>query len=112
MIATIQITDKIGMFTYLTLTDHWYESKNYWRVNDGYTHQLKYLKGEYDRIPGYCLHLYGYGDDASLVRVMRLDLKPGKYPLEKGFTHTGEIYREAALSAKPGAIEYEVIGVH
>lgn len=112
MIATIQVTDKIGIFTYLTLTDHWYESGNYWRVKDGYTHQLKYINGQYNRIPGYCLHLYAFGDDASQIRVMRLDLKPGKYPFESGYKDTGEIYKDAALGAEAGAIEYEVFGVY
>jgi hypothetical protein len=111
MIAIIQVTDKIGMFTYLSLTDHWYESENFWRVRDGYTHQLKYLNGKYTRIPGFCLHLYGFGDDASQIRVMRLDIKSGKYPFEKGYTDTGEIYKEAALGAEAGNMEYEVIGV-
>jgi hypothetical protein len=111
MLASIQVTDRLGLFTYLTLTDHWYESKNYWRLSDGYTHKLKYGKGEYERTPGSFLHLYGYGSDASLVRVMRLDLKPGKYPFERGYKNTGEIYKEAALEAEAGKIEYEVIWV-
>jgi hypothetical protein len=46
------------------------------------------------------------------VRVVRLDIKALKYPFEKGYKDTGVIYKEAALEAEAGEMEYEVIGVH
>jgi hypothetical protein len=112
MIAAIQITDKRQAFTYLVLTDHWYELKNFWRINDGYGHKLKFGNGEYERVPAYCLYLYGHDRDGSLVRVVRLDIKALKYPFEKGYRGTGLIYKEAALEAEAGDMEYEVIGVY
>ncbi len=111
MIAGIWVTSKNQLITGLTLTDHWYESKNYWRLNDGNAGRIKYSNGEYERIPGNFVYLYGYGDDGSLVRVMRLDIKPMKYPFSSGYKDTGEIYKESALTADAGTLEYEVYSV-
>lgn len=111
MEAGIEITDKNDLFTYLRLTDRWYELDNFWRLNDGYTHKLKFINGKYDRVPGYCLFLYGTDRDGSRVRALRLDLQPSKYPFKKGYISTGEIYKEAALDAEAGKIEYRVTWV-